>query len=77
MTKVLPEYIAYVAVLVRAPQILFSSPHSHIKCRHVLNVRESWATQDANFYADAFYQMILDLFVDEQWAEETLLWWNR
>jgi hypothetical protein len=50
---------------------------SSSKCRHVLNARESWTTQDGNFFADVFYQNIVDLFSDEQWAEETLSWWNK
>lgn len=47
------------------------------KCCHVLNIRELWMTQDGNFFADAFYQSIVNLFSNEQWAEEALLWWNK
>jgi hypothetical protein len=29
------------------------------------------------FDAEEFYKNIIGLFVEKEWAEETLLWWNE
>lgn len=47
------------------------------KCRHVLNSKESWASQDGAFNAEEFNQNIMGLFIKKEWAEETLVWWNE
>ncbi|KAI0290116.1 hypothetical protein BC826DRAFT_877770, partial [Russula brevipes] len=60
ITEVTPENIAYVAVM----------------CRHVLNEKETWTNIDGKFHAQIFYQNVVDLFNDQEWANETLLWWN-
>ncbi|KAI0282712.1 hypothetical protein BC826DRAFT_864669, partial [Russula brevipes] len=59
--KVCPQTIAYAAVM----------------CRHVLNAKESWSNQDGGFHADIFYENIVELFEDDDWAKETLTWWNK
>ena len=51
--------------------------NSYSKCHHILNARELWVTQDGTFSAEVFYQNIIDLFTDEEWSKETLLWWNK
>jgi len=61
ITKVTPENIAYTAIL----------------CRHILNSKASWATEDGGFRADVFYANIVDLFDDKEWAQDTLDWWNK
>jgi hypothetical protein len=79
MREVLPESIAYVAVLVSLLYNLFDLlclSSAYLKCRHVLNAKELWSTQDGSFHADTFFRNILDLFDDQEWAEETLKWWN-
>ena len=50
---------------------------STFKCRHVLNAKESWSTHDGTFHSEIFFQNILDLFDDENWAKETLSWWAK
>ncbi|KAI0282242.1 hypothetical protein BC826DRAFT_922014, partial [Russula brevipes] len=61
INEVTPESIGYVATL----------------CRHVLNGKESWSTQDGGFHTDIFYTNIVDLFDDDKWKQETLSWWNE
>jgi len=60
LNEVTPETIGYAAVM----------------CRHVLNAKESWATQDGAFHADVFFSNIMELFDDRKWAIDTLEWWN-
>jgi len=37
----------------------------------------SWAVEDGTFNASIFFENIMDLFNDEDWAKETLAWWTR
>jgi hypothetical protein len=50
-----------------------------LQCRHVLNTKESWAIDDgAGFNAERFYYNIIYLFEDDdEWAQDTLDWWNE
>ena len=68
MTEVTLENIGYIAVLVSTPH----ATHSYLQCRHVLNGKGSWSTEDGGFHANVFYNNILDLFDGKQWAEDTL-----
>ena len=56
---------------------VLSAYQTCIKCRYVLNVKESWSIEDGNFHADIFFHNIMALFDDEEWAEDTLEWWNK
>jgi hypothetical protein len=53
---------------------LFTDP---FKARHILNTKESWSVQDGAFNAKSFYENIVALFKDRQWADDTLKWWNE
>jgi hypothetical protein len=37
----------------------------------------SWGMQDRSFNTKGFFQNIMGLFDDEDWAKETLAWWTR
>jgi len=52
-------------------------PNSYFECRHVLNAKELWSIQDRSFHTDAFFWNTLDLFDDQEWADETVGWWNK
>jgi len=79
MTDVKPETIAYIAVLVSHHFIcLFPCFSSMIfQCCFVLNSKVSWCTQDGSFHSGIFFKNIVNLFDDEDWAKETLEWWNK
>ena len=80
MKEVTPETIAYIAVLVSCLLSHFMASIFLIdvsKCRFVLNAKESWSSEDGNFDSSTFYHNIVKLFKDEDWANETLTWWNK
>jgi len=47
------------------------------KCCFVLNAKESWYSEDGPFDSSVFFQNIINLFDDKDWAKETLTWWNE
>jgi hypothetical protein len=61
MNAATPETIAYAACM----------------CRYILNTKGSWSSEDGNFNSPIFFQNILDLFEDEDWAKKTLAWWTK
>jgi len=80
MTEVTPETITYIAVLVSPHLSRFMMSMFLIdvsKCRFVLNSKESWSSEDSTFDSSSFFQNIMKLFNDEDWANETLTWWNK
>jgi len=79
ITEVTPETIAYAAALVSRHFVLLFPRFSLMvfQSRFVLNSKVSWCSQDGKFHSGIFFKNIVNLFEDEDWAKETLEWWNK
>ena len=81
LTEVTPWSIAYVCVVVRFPFFFISSQTLtfNFQTRIMLHGK-GWTIDDGAFEYVTFYQNIVRMFEsdpDDEWARETLEWWNE
>lgn len=75
--KVLPQTICYVAVLVptfppvQSPLLIFLR-----QARFSLDALAEWNDQDGEFVYEAFFDNLMEMFEDEEWAKGVLDWYN-
>ena len=76
ISRAVPESICSFAALVTLGPLL----HLHIslleQSRFGLDSQVEWCEQDQEFVYEAFYRNLMQLFEDEEWAAETIEWYN-
>ena len=76
ISRAVPESVCSFAALVTLGPLL----HSHIslleQSRFGLDSQVEWCEQDQEFVYEAFYRNLMQLFKDEEWAAETIEWYN-
>lgn len=76
ITEAVPETICYAAVLVCHHQTCVAMLISPRQTRFGMDTQSEWCEQDGEFVYESFFNNLMAMFEDEEWAKGTLEWYN-